>query len=394
MKSISRKNFLFSSTLGMGMLTMPDVFNQVFANSKEIEFSKRYPKEYAERESITDSIHKILLFGITAPNSHNTQPWKIQIESPNSFYLYADKERQLLPIDPFNRQLYHSMGTFLEFLEIGAREWSIQLKITLFPKGIDSVEKTGTLPVAKIELQPKSNLEKDPLAKFIHLRQMNRKKYEGEFLSDENYKLILESSGIRNTKLIYTLDKKKIDSLIEILVESFKKEIESYEKNEISRVWFRLSEKEIYSKRDGITLEGNGLTNPVLWLARNFFVSLSPKDWNSKSALQQSLDTFKDQVYSSKGFLFLVTEGKDDPIAWVNTGRDFSRICLAIPANGFVFHTMNQAFVDYPESLEFQTQIRNLLNLKPDTKIQLGGRLGKADLSFFSPRRDLKEVIV
>ena len=132
----------------------------------------------------------------------------------------------------------------------------------------------------------------------------------------------------------------------------------------------------------------------MLWLVRNFFVSLSPKDWNSKSALQQSLDTFKDQVYTSKGFLFLVTERKDDPITWVNTGRDFSRICLAIPANGFVFHTMNQAFVDYPESLEFQIQIKNLLNLKPDTKIQLGGRLGKADLSFFSPRRDLMEVII
>ena len=393
MKSISRKKFLFSSTLGMGMLTMPDLFNQVFANSKEIEFSKRYPKEFAERESITDSILKILLFGITAPNSHNTQPWKIQIESPNSFYLYADKERQLLPIDPINRQLYHSMGTFLEFLEIGAREWGIQLKISLFPKGIDSIEKTGTLPVAKIELQPKSNLEKDPLAKYIPLRQMNRKKYEGEFLTDENYRFILETSGVRSTKIVYSSEKKQLNSLIEILLESFKKEIESYEKNEISRVWFRLSEKDIYSKRDGITLEGNGLTNPVLWLARNFFVSLSPKDWNSKSALQQSLDTFKDQVYSSKGFLFLVTEGKDDPITWVNTGRDFSRICLAIPANGFVFHTMNQAFVDYPESLEFQTQIRNLLNLKPDTKIQLGGRLGKADLSFFSPRRDLKEVI-
>jgi hypothetical protein len=150
MKSISRKKILFSSTLGMGMLTMPDLFNQVFVNSKEIEFSKRHPKEFAERESTTDSILKILLYGIIAPNSHNTQPWKIEIE--------------------------------------------------------------------------------------------------------------------------------------------------------------------------------------------------------------------------------------------------FSRICLSIPVNGFVFHIMNQAFVDYPESLEFQTQRRNLLNLKPDAKIQLGGRLGKADLSFFSPRRDLKEI--
>ena len=314
MKSISRKNFLYSSVLGMGILSVPDLLYRVLANSKDIEFSKRYPKEFAEGEGITDSILKILLFGITAPNSHNTQPWKIKIESPNSFYLYADKERQLLAIDPINRQLYHSMGTFLEFLEIGAREWGIQLKISLFPKGIDSIEKTGTLPVAKIELQPKSNLEKDPLAKYIQFRQMNRKKYEGEFLTDENYRFILESSGVRNTKLIYSSEKKQLNSLIEILVESFKKEIESYEKNEISRVWFRLSEKEIYSKRDGITLEGNGLTNPVLWLARNFFVSLSPKDWNSTSALKQSLDTFKDQVYSSKGFLFLVTEGKDDPI--------------------------------------------------------------------------------
>ena len=36
-----------------------------------------------------------------------------------------------------------------------------------------------------------------------------------------------------------------MDSITEILIDSFKKEIESYEKNEISRVWFRLSEKDI-----------------------------------------------------------------------------------------------------------------------------------------------------
>jgi predicted HTH domain antitoxin len=35
------------------------------------------------------------------------------------------------------------MGTFLEFLEIGSREWGMQLKISLFPKGIDSMEKTS-----------------------------------------------------------------------------------------------------------------------------------------------------------------------------------------------------------------------------------------------------------
>jgi hypothetical protein len=65
----------------MGILTMPDLFNQVFAYSKEIEFSKRHPKEFAERECITDSILKILLYTILASNSHNTQPWKIKIES-------------------------------------------------------------------------------------------------------------------------------------------------------------------------------------------------------------------------------------------------------------------------------------------------------------------------
>lgn len=98
---------------------------------------------------------------------------------------------------------------------------------------------------------------------------MNLKKYEGEFLTDEEYKSILESSGVCTTKLSHSSDKKQLSSLIEVLIESFKKEIENYEKNEISRVWFRLSEKYIYPKRDGITLEGNGLTNPILGLSRN-----------------------------------------------------------------------------------------------------------------------------
>ncbi|HNL02610.1 MAG TPA: hypothetical protein PKJ30_15975, partial [Leptospiraceae bacterium] len=69
---------------------------------------------------MSDPILIAINVGITAPNSHNTQPWKFRIISPLEMILYVDEKRILPVTDPPVRQVHISQGTFLELLSIGA----------------------------------------------------------------------------------------------------------------------------------------------------------------------------------------------------------------------------------------------------------------------------------
>jgi hypothetical protein len=61
---------------------------------------------------------QVLGVAIQAPNSHNTQPWQIELLSGLRMRLYVDRNRLLPASDPWARQTTISQGTFLELLDI------------------------------------------------------------------------------------------------------------------------------------------------------------------------------------------------------------------------------------------------------------------------------------
>ena len=56
-----------------------------------------------------------------------------------------------------------SHGTFLELLDIAARERGLRAEITLFPQGPFGPDKLDLRPVARIRLAPDPAIQKDPL---------------------------------------------------------------------------------------------------------------------------------------------------------------------------------------------------------------------------------------
>jgi|JI10StandDraft_1071094.scaffolds.fasta_scaffold181552_2 hypothetical protein len=390
----SREKFLKGSLLGSIALSIPSFLSTLGAESSEdIEFARKDPLGYADSNRINDPILKIVLAGITAPNSHNTQPWKIKLDSKNSFLLFADKNRQLLPIDPINRQLYHSQGTFLEFASLAAAELGFVSKISLFPRGVDTLKNTGKSPVAKFSIEKSSKVIKEEIFKALPNRQMNRGEYSGDYISKETISKFDPIMKNRPTQIQHILGESKVEEFLTIFIQSFSDEIASPERNNVTRDWFRITSNDIYAKRDGITLEGNGLQEPILWLAKNFFLDLSPEGWNSESSLDQSNEAFSKGVNSSKGLVFFISKGTDNPKTWVDVGRDFARYSLACAHLNLSFHTMNQALVDYPESLKYHHILKQKLNLPASARIQLAGRIGEYKQSFVSPRRDIKEFL-
>lgn len=164
--------------------------------------------------------------------------------------------------------------------------------------------------------------------------------------------------------------------------------------NELNRKWFRVSKEDIYNKRDGLTLEGNGLSGIKLWFAKTFFVDLSKEAWHSESAKETGIQMFQNQVYSSKALVFFITEGSDEESSWIETGRDFMRLTLACAVRNIAFHTMNQSVEDYPESRVFTKQLKTILGLKAKDQIQLIARMGRSSYEYDTPRREIESFMI
>src|SRR5215471_4778065 len=121
---------------------------------------------------------RVLECAILAPNSHNVQPWLVETTSANTMKLYVDKSRLLPASDPLARQIQISQGTFLELLDIAAREFGYRTNISYFPEGEYASAVVEERPVAALELQLDPSTVKDSLFSQIPKRHTNKRPYD------------------------------------------------------------------------------------------------------------------------------------------------------------------------------------------------------------------------
>ena len=126
----------------------------------------------------TDVRRWILGYAILAPHSHNLQSWLVDLDTPDEIVLRCDLARLLPETDPYSRQIMMSHGTFLELLDLAARERGQRADFTLFPEGPFAPDRLDGRPVARIRLAPDAAVPKDPLFAQILARHTNRSVYD------------------------------------------------------------------------------------------------------------------------------------------------------------------------------------------------------------------------
>ncbi|MTK52889.1 hypothetical protein [Paludibacter sp.] len=67
-----------------------------------------------------DDMHKVIYYATLAGSSHNTQPWKAEVLNDREIRVLVDTTRVLNVIDPKKRELYISLGAFIENLDLAA----------------------------------------------------------------------------------------------------------------------------------------------------------------------------------------------------------------------------------------------------------------------------------
>ncbi len=340
----------------------------------------------------TDVRKWILSYAILAPHSHNLQSWLVDLRIPNEIMLHCDLERLLPETDPYNRQIMMSHGTFLELVDIAARERGIRADIELFPQGEFDPEKIDKRPVAHIRLTKDPNVAKDPLFSQILKRHTNREAYDmtkavpADAVQDmadcmKPYPIRFGFVGLDQPDAI---EKHRA-----IAAEAWRIELTTPAKILETYKVLRVGAREIAKYRDGISINDPFLS--LLVRLGLFDRSKAPKP--DDSAIVEQIENFNKNLELTPGFLWMITEGNSRTLQ-VNAGRAYVRVQLMGAAHGVSMQPLQQALQEYPEQQGPYGEIHTLLSApSPRYTVQMWARLGHGPQIEPAPRRGLEAHI-
>jgi len=338
-----------------------------------------FPKNGSSKEKLTF----LLRYAILAPSSHNSQPWKFEIQE-NAIRVFADDDRWLRVADPDKRELFISLGCALENLLIAAEHFGYQHQVAYFPEGDNG-------PAAVITFNPNAEAEKsrdsDLFNQMPH-RHTNHQQYEDEPIPDEEMAHIFDCvfeddfwlfSTNKGPYLVYSEAelRQRIDDLI--------------------------------TRADAIQLTDDAYKRELAeWIGRGAFGS----PWLMAKIGQLAVtylniskgQTKKDsEMLLSAPALVALVSRSDDRKSQVVTGQIFERIALTASKRKIAIHPMSQIL----EVPEIKSELRDLLDV-PQVKADITGlsagdpifpmhtfRMGYAEKEEgHTPRRPLNEVLI
>ena len=334
----------------------------------------------------------ILGYAILAPHSHNLQSWLVDLATPDEIVLRCDLERVLPQTDPFSRQIMMSHGTFLELLDIAARERGLRTEIALFPEGAFGAERLDQRPVARIRLVPDAATKKDPLFAQILARHTNRSLYDLPRPVPADAWQAMGEAVKPNPLRFAFVGADRPDALRQhraIASEAWRIELTTPRTIMESYKVLRVGAAEIEEHRDGLYV----LDPMVVWLNRFGLFDRSKAPAPDDYATTSQIKDFDRKLESTPGFLWMVTDG-NDRVTQVSAGRAYARVQLAATAQGLAVQPLQQALQEYPEQANPYVDVRRLLDAPaPAQTVQMWARVGFAPPVGPAPRRGVAAAL-
>lgn len=339
-----------------------------------------------------DARRWLLSYAILAPHSHNLQSWIADLGRPGEITLRCDLQRLLPQTDPLSRQIMMSHGTFLELLDLAARERGLRADIALFPEGQFGPDKLDQRPVARIRLAPDATVQKDPLFAQILRRHTNRSAYDmGRAVPVEAWQAMREAVAPHALRF-GSVGAGQAEALAvhrRIAAQAWRIELTTPRTVMESYKVLRVGAAEIAAHRDGLTL----LDPMVQLLDRVGLFDRSKAPGPDDYATTSQLKDFGQKLDSTPGFLWLVSDG-NERVTQINAGRAYARVQLAATAHGLSLQPLSQALQEYAEQAQPYADIHALTGAaRPGQTVQMWARVGYAAPVDPSPRRRLQDFI-
>lgn len=341
---MNRKNFIKTSTLSMLAISAFGL------NPGCSNISRDSIAQSEQHNPVLNQLEKekydIFHYASLAPSSHNIQPWKVRIIDNSNFEITIDTSRTLRAVDPDMREVYISMGTFLENLLQAAESYGYKCSYTIKTEG-------SFLISLKMEKSKDPSAINNENLKRIALRRTLRKNYLSKPVPDsiirdifaEDYDNILYfPQPSMQSKLI--ADATLSANSIQVNNNASQKELSE---------WIRWSNSDAKKHMDGLTpatMEIDGLSG---FFVRTFY---DKENVMSEGFKKQTLGLVKEQLDQSGNWIIITTKDNSAP-SLINTGMIYERAMFRIREHNIAFHPMSQAI----EEKEVYQNLKKSLNI-------------------------------
>jgi hypothetical protein len=319
-------------------------------------------KKPADPLNGTTDIHKILHYASLAGSSHNSQPWKVEVFPNDSILVFADTSRLLKVVDPKGIELFISIGAFIENLDIAANAFGYTAEITLSDAGRDS-----ELPVAAIRLVKTGQPQQLGDLKELELRTTLRIPFDTNAIKNEDREKLISLAPANITFVPSGSPDGRFVAKKEL--EAYTKQAKQKEAQDELASWIRFSNKDVNSKRDGLTPAGMGIKGIGGFVVRNF---LKPEDSKKESFVNSGIEKTQTQTENCGGWILISTEN-ENVTEWINVGRIYERLNIQCRSMNLGLHPMNQ-LIEVP-GIEKEVNDK----LAPGRNIRFVARIGYVD---------------
>jgi hypothetical protein len=342
-------------------------------------------------------------YAILAPNSHNRQPWLVDLREPNAITLFVDRERMLPETDPWFRQIVVSQGTFIELLVIALNERGLDPQVQLFPQGEFAPRAVDARAVARVSWTPGAPAPaKDPLFAQILGRRTAKVEYDtARPVAPETLQAlasVLPPETAYGLRFGGTVDPSRLAPLRTLCWESAKVEVLTPATVMESVRLTRVGADEIARYRDGISINDPML---VTLNAIGLFDRQNPPAEGS-AAYKSTMARFEGHSRTAMGFVWLSTDtaanapARCTRSAEVSAGRAYVRQQLKATELGLQMHPMSQAPQEFPAMQPYYEQLHALTVGKAasDETVQMFCRIGYCADTQHSPRRGVEAIVI
>lgn len=306
-----------------------------------------------KEQDVNKKLHHLLSFAAFAPSVHNTQPWRVNIQSPTQCTIFLEKNIQLPQADPTGRGGFLALGAFVENFSLAATACGTPVETRILGSGLET----------RVEAAWQSFGEKQTDASHKTLEAIRtRATSRGLFSPIANIQDVVaqlaEPKKEADVTLTFITDQERLKKIAELIREGTRLAYGDRSFCAEHAAWLRPNWT---FHRDGIPGYAIGIPTPLSFLVP---FAIRYKDMREERAEQEYAKACSTNLY------VVLSTTNDTPHGWLRAGRRLQRLLVDCTRLGLV-QSPNAAPV---EMGDLYTEVATLTdtNGRPQLLVRIG----------------------